>query len=70
MQRSKPPGMVAGDDPVIQSILKLPAAPDHACTRFSPCSDVDAELLRAAIFALWVSILIRFPLPPVPSPVA
>ena len=52
MQDSKPSGMVAGDDPVIQSILKLPAAPDHACTRFSPCSDVDAKLLRAAIFAL------------------
>ena len=53
MQRSKPSGTVADDDPVIQSILKLPAVPDHACSRFSPCSDVDAELLRAAVFAVY-----------------
>ena len=57
MPRSKPSGTVADVDPVIQSILKLPAVPDHACSRFSPCSDVDAELLRAAVFAVYVDNL-------------
>ena len=54
MQRSssKPSGTVAADDPVILSLLKLPAVPDHACSRFRPCSDVDAELLRAAVCAM------------------